>query len=283
MRCCSTFASLIVLAVTVMLLLTGCVQMRNAVSPTPAEAPENKPVVIGEAVCATKIKGTGKQTGRIDLNGDGVVDTVRFTCREEAGNFTLYVNDALIIGEGENLYGYCKVVDIDTSDSLKEISVGEAGGSGDSATAFYYYDGERIIAMGKIQGSGSGDVLKIDGSGVVTAKTRGKTLHTWFYPAFYKLSEDHLLERIPQEMYEMNHKVRVIKEFELQKSRTDPETAVVLQPGEEAVILASDDKEWCLVQNSKGVRGWFAYEKYDTIKGTKLRVRDVFEGLCYAD
>ncbi|MEW6572403.1 MAG: SH3 domain-containing protein [Bacillota bacterium] len=278
-----TFTSFLALAIAVASVFCGCGQKQNLIGTTPPEAPKNKPVVIEESPMATKIKGTGKDTGHVDLNGDGAVDTIRFTCREEAGDFTLYVNDAFVIGEGENLDGYCKVVDIDASDSVKEIAVGEAGPSDDYATAFYYYDGERVIPMGKIPGSEAGNVLKIDGSGKVATKTRGKTLHTWFYPDFYKLSEGHLLERIPQEMYEMNHKVRVIKEIKLQKSPTSTETAVVLLPGEEVVILASDDREWCLVENSKGIRGWFAFEKYDTIKGTEMSVRDVFEGLCYAD
>lgn len=275
--------SFFVLVLALGTVLAGCVQTKNRPGPLPQEAPRNRPVLIEESPKNTKIKGTGEDTGHVDLNGDGVVDTIRFTCREEAGDFTLYVNDAFVIGEGENLDGYCRVVDIDAEDNVKEISVGEAGPSDDYATAFYYYDGKRVIPMGKIQGSEFGNVLKIDGSGELATKTRGKTLHTWFYPDFYRLSEEHLLERIPQELYDMNCKVRVKKEFKLQKSRTSTETAVVLQPGEEVVILASDDKEWCLVQNSKGARGWFAFEKYDNIKGTEMSVRDVFEGLCYAD
>ncbi|MEW6447106.1 MAG: hypothetical protein AB1426_03325 [Bacillota bacterium] len=283
MKCRLTIALFVVLVAAVLTLLSGCWQKQNRLGTAPQEEPKNKPVVFENTLKATKIGRTGQGTGYVDLNGDGVVDTIRFTCREEGGDFTLYVNDAFVIGEGENLDGYCKVVDIDANDSFKEISVGETGRDDGYSVAFYYYNGERVIPMGKIEGSESADVLKTDGSGIVATKTRGKTLHTWFYPDFYRLSDAHLLERIPQELYEMNHKVRVVKEFKLQKSRTDPETAVVLQPGEEAVILASDDKEWCLVQNSRGVKGWFSFEKYDIIKGTKMSIRDVFEGLRYTD
>lgn len=221
-----------------------------------------------------------------DLNGEGKKDKISFKCSED--EFTLTINGASIKGSGDMLDGKYKIVDIDTKDKIQEISISESGSSDDYATAFYYYNGKKIVFMGKVQGSDSmnNDILgsiKINGKGTVIARTRGQILHTWFYDDPYKLTKSHTLARVPQDLYQMNAQVKVIKPLALQKSRTNSETAVTLQTGETVIILASDDKQWCLVQNSKGAKGWFAVEDFDKIKGTNLRASEVFEGLCYAD
>ncbi|MEW6182130.1 MAG: stalk domain-containing protein [Bacillota bacterium] len=238
-------------------------------------------VTVSSPESMATARGTGEAC-RFDLNGDGELDTIKFNCLEGGESYTLNVNNLSVTGQGDNLDGLCQIVDVDSKDKLKEITVSESGPSDDYATAFYYYDGERIVSMGRVEGSAS-TFLKVDGSGTVETKTRGATIHTWFYPDYYRLSGTHLLERVPQELYEMNHKVRVKRELALQKSRAGGITGVVLIPGEEAVLVGSDDKGWCLVENSEGMRGWFAYEGYNTISGTQLTTEDVFEGLCYAD
>ncbi|MBE0448456.1 MAG: SH3 domain-containing protein [Actinobacteria bacterium] len=231
------------------------------------------------------------QSAKVDLNGDGVIDIIRFDCPllDESivvrDTYTLYINNSSVRGEGSNLDGYFRIVDIDQRDNVKEISVGESGPSDDYATAFYYYDGNKIVFMGKVQGADNelAKDIKIDGSGTLHTRTRGEILHTWFYPDSYRLSKAHTLERISQDLYEMNWKVKVVKELPLQTSRTNPKTSVVLQPGEEVTILKSDDKEWCLVENSKGIKGWFAVEDFSVIKGTGLEASRFFEGLSGAD
>jgi predicted secreted protein len=239
-------------------------------------------VVVTSPQNPATIKGLG-EAFQFDLNGDGTPETIRFHCLEGGDRYTLSVNDVYVTGEGNNLDGWCTVINIDATDKFSEIAVSESGPSSDDATTFYYYDGGQIIRMGKIEGSFS-NFLKIDGSGWVETKTRGKTIHTWFYPDFYKLSSAHLLEKVPRDLCEMNHKVTVIREFPLQKSREDTSIAMVLKPGEEAVFVSSDDKNWCLVQVADGRRGWFSYEGYNKISGVEeLRISDIFEGLCYAD
>lgn len=231
-------------------------------------------VVYGDKIDYTKI----------DLNGDGITDTIKFSIDDPyKNNYTLSVNDVILPAMGDNLDGYCKIVDIDTKDKIKEIIVCESGPSGDYATAFYYYDGKRLIPMGKIQGALSNKALKINGSGIIKTTTRGKILQTWFYPDTYIIGAKHLLKHIDQDTYQMNTKVKVKKALALQKSRNNKQTTFILKPGEEATILSSDNKEWCLVRNSKGEQGWFAVDDYIKIRRTGLPASEFFEGLCNAD
>lgn len=261
-----------------MILLTGC---------SVKEDPDSKsePTIKSEAQTQNQIENDNikqeNQTDNIDLDGNGIQDKIILECQPGGNDFTLTVNDISVSGQGDNLDGYFKIIDIDTTDKLKEISISESGPSSDEKTTFYFYDGKELMFIGKIQGSNSS--IKILGNGKVIANTRGKILQTWFYEEPYKLSELHMLERMSQELYQMNSKVRVQKQLGLFISRISSEIDIVLQEGEEIIILSSDDKNWCLVENSKGERGWFAVDNFDQIRGSNWRASEVFEGLCYAD
>lgn len=242
------------------------------------ESPKLAPSVKRDTLSVSE--KTKNQIDGIDLNGDGIVDIIRFGCVKGGDTFSLVINNSAITGNGSTLDGYYKIVDIDSTDHIKEISISESGPSNDYATQFYYYDGQNICSLGKIEGSHE---VKIDGSGIVRTQTRGGILHTWFYPDSYKLSEDHTLEHIDQDLYVMNCMVTMRESLPLQKARGDPEVIVVLAPGEVVKILATDNKEWCLVENSKGIKGWFAVDGYDKIRGINKHGHEVFYGLSYAD
>lgn len=217
-----------------------------------------------------------------DLNSDGIMDQISFQTPKTLHSFTLQVNDALLEENGQNLKTYIEIVDIDPYDSLKEIAVSDYGPSSDYRTFFYFYDGKNLISMGETSGVPGID-MTFPGDGTFTTQTRGQILQTWFYEDQFKLTSDHLIENIPQDLYEMNTPVTVLQSIPLQKSRTDSEQIAVLEVGESATILSSDNKEWCLVETSTGVQGWFAVENFNIIKGTNLSATDVFEGLSMAD
>lgn len=226
-------------------------------------------------------KNIESNTATIDLNRDGIKDRIRLECEPGDDSYTLTINGLSVTGGGNNLDGMMFVCDIDSRDDYKEIAITESGPSSDDATYFYYYDGSSINFMGRTQGSHY--VLKITGSGVFTTKTRGAILQTWFYTDHYRLSSSHELEIVPRELYKMNSQVIVKKQLKLQKSRTDQETAVVLEPDEEVTLTACDNKEWCEVKNAKGIKGWFAVDDYYTMRGTDFNASDYFEGLSFAD
>jgi len=220
------------------------------------------------------------KTAAEDLNGDGNRDQIKLECVPGSDVFTLYINDFLLGGKGCNIDGVMYLCDIDPEDPFKEIAITESGPSADEATYFYYYDGTKINFMGKIQGSQYN--IKITGSGMLTTGSRGHILQTWFYKDRYRLSANHELENIPQELYSMNTMVIVKKEMLLQRSPVDTSTVVRLEPGEVVLIAACDNKEWCLVETSSGERGWFAVDGYNKIRGTSFDADEYFIGLCHA-
>jgi len=233
----------------------------------------------------TEITNDSKSTISIDLNDDRVIDQISYQISRAKGEmdlFLLHVNGLRVEIEGENLKSDIEIVDIDPTDSFKEIAVSDYGPSNDYRTFFYFYDGKNLISMGKTQGI-PGLNMTFPGDGTFTTQTRGEILQTWFYEDQFRLTDAHLLENIPQDLYEMNTPIIVLQSIPLQKSRTDTEQVAMLEIGEIATILSSDNKEWCLVETSTGVQGWFAVENFNIIKDTNLSSTDVFEGLSMAD
>ena len=228
-----------------------------------------------------------------DLNSDGIQDKIILTLEDSYHNkYALQVNDLIIDTLGDNIEPNFNIIDIDASDKYKEIAVSEYGPSSDDATTFYFFNGKEIIPMGKIGGffgiyySYGNDAMgemKINGSGEISTRTRGKILQTWFYQDEFRLSDKHLLLNVPKDLYKMNTEVEVIKEISLQKSRNDTAAVLSLKPGEKATIVSSDNRTWCLVRNDEGETGWFAVVGYDTIKNIGLSASEVFNGLCHAD
>jgi tetratricopeptide (TPR) repeat protein len=217
----------------------------------------------------------------IDLNGDGILDEIHLDYTPyEYGVFRLTINDTFVEAEGENLDGIIYKCNIDASDPYKAIAITEAGPSDDYITYFFYYDGMQIHSMGEI---GGGDhTIAADGSGILSTKERGWVLHTWFYPIEYRLTPDRRLEAIPTPLYTMKTIVKAAKQVPLQKSPTDPAVSVTLHPGEDALIYATDNKEWLLIVNQDGLEGWLSMEDYYELQGNDW-TNQVFEGLNYAD
>jgi hypothetical protein len=218
---------------------------------------------------------------KVDLNGDGIMETVRIEVNQEKSRYTLFVNDVKVSGAGEELAGGFVLVDLDKSDLFQEIAVSEHGPSDDPRTTFYYFDGKQLLPMGSIEGLVQ--AMEFDGKGGFTAPARGQILQTWFYPKSYRLGESRLLVHVPQELYPMNTKVKVIKAVPLRRDRQKEIFNVILGVGETATILSSDDKEWCLVENSKGVKGWIRIYNFNIIGGLNKPATDYFTGLFNAD
>lgn len=248
-------------------------------------------VFLGFSGCASRSEQWDSRQSDVDLDGDGKMDEIGFSLDETASDFTLSVNGARITGHGSNVESSFGILDIDARDSYKEIAVSERGPSADFFTSFYYYDGRGVVFMGKTAGLHHDleDMKGIDfnGDGIFVTQTRaGGCLQTWFYSDQYVLDLAHLVLNVPQDLYEMNSRVTVLKPIPLRASRTDPEVVANLEVGEVVTILSSDETGWYLVENSKGVRGWFEI-KFDVfcgkISGTDLSSGEVFEGLSFAD
>lgn len=231
-----------------------------------------------------------------DINGDGKKDTIKiFFPYDPDGyyDYTLQVNDTLANFWGDMVVPDFSIVDIKSDDGIKEMAVRELGPSDDPMTTFYKYDGKQIIQIGRIEGfygeypgwmeeAPIGSV-RIDGSGIIKTVSRGDIPHTWYYEDKYKLANDHLLKKIPKELYEMDYTVTVLKPITLKKSMGSKENGITLNLGETVKLDKTDNKKWCSVVNPNVEVGWFEIYDYSIIKGLDLSADQVFNGLGFAD
>ena len=236
--------------------LAGALLVAVTAACPPSRVPTESPLRIGTAV-------------HCDLDGDAVAD--RIEIRAAGDDFEIRIGPARLRGHGSNLDSTFAIVDIDSMDGRREIALTEQGPSDDYATHFFTLDGDSVLAMGTLPGSYE---VTFDGSGIVRTMARGRILHTWFHPAYWRLDPSHRLVEIELPLYAMNTSVRVLRPLTLRRSPTDARSGPRLLAGEQATILGSDDVRWCLVRAASGATGWFAVDELD---------RDTFEGLSYAD
>ena len=221
----------------------------------------------------------------VDLNGDKRNEYLIFCCYKlfnsySYSRFVLEINKDMIVQPGDNLDGNFRIVDIDSNDKYTEIAIPESGPSDDYATHFFCFKDNKIISMGKLPGT---YILNIDGSGIIKTRKRGEILCTWFFPAQYKLDENHCLQLVEEEIYEMYQRVTLKDTLVLQKSPDNPQIITTLYSKDKVTIIGCDNKKWCLVETGNGLKGWFAVEGRSQIAGTDKHVNEIFDGLFNAD
>jgi hypothetical protein len=224
----------------------------------------------------------GYTSTSVDLNGDGVKEKIKLKLNVDAdyfGEYSLYINNRVVTNYCEAIEGNFRIVDINPKDKYKEIAIQEYGPSDDYSMTFYSYDGKKITSVGTLYGYGT----SLNGTGSVFTNSRGAILCTWFYKNYYKLSSKHVLTRVPQKLYTMNLKATVKIPISLKTSQTNSKVKVTLKKGEKVTIVSTDGKRWCLVKNSKGVKGWFSVKNFYYIEGTRYTADQVFGGLPYYD
>lgn len=212
----------------------------------------------------------------IDLNGDGTSERVVLTVAEDNINgdiVTLSVNDSSVEIEGNNNQGYFGVVDLNTTDSWKEIAISDLGPSSDFTTEFFRFDGSKLVKIGSTQGLFEGMVF--DGAGKLTTTTRGLILDTWFFADDYMLIDGEL-QHVDKEFYPRldDMKVTMSSATDFQVSPTDPLIAFSTVANDVITIVGCDNVEWCKARNASNVEGWFSVKTADL---------SVFEGLSNAD
>lgn len=217
----------------------------------------------------------------VDLDGDGTPDSIAFECHSNGDEFTVTVNGIRYDGRGESIAGTYAIVDIDSTDGVREIAVPEYGPSDDEATTFLLYRQGKIFKIGKIPWRG--DTPHVDGSGIIHTMVRGSILHTWFFPAAFTLSREHTLRMVEQPLYPMGTKCTVRRSFPLRASPTDSTIVATPGAGETFTIVASDNTRWCVVQTSMGTWGWFELDRYDTVLPHRMRADELMDGLSHAD
>jgi hypothetical protein len=213
-----------------------------------------------------------------DLNGDGAEEKIIYRkSRQE-----LIINNKTIKLNLEDLADSFAIVDLDQKDKFKEILISDYGPSDDYSTWYYYFDGTNIVKMGETEGLFDSGI-NFDGSGRITASTRGHILQTWFFDKNFQLSKEHKLAEVFQELYPTDYDVSLKIPLKLYKNRTDSVPSLLVSKSQVVKIIGTDDKEWCLIKTANGTKGWIGVDDYSTIRNNGLPAWEVFEGLCYAD
>ncbi|MDP4090263.1 MAG: SH3 domain-containing protein [Bacillota bacterium] len=221
-----------------------------------------------------------------DMDGDGKADEIRFNIL----NGVLSINGEYInTVECSGLLDF-NIVDLDKSDGHKEVYLRYFGEDDTNTHLFFNYEQGTINAVGLVQ---HGEPT-IDGSGKAVFKnTLTQFFETSAVDMDYRYFKDNVLRIQPKDMYEManingdNNKagnyqiIKAKKKLNIYKEKDSKEVSAVLAVGEEVKLIGSDLKNWVLVENSKGVRGWFQVDGI-VVKELNLPSYDVFDKLNFA-
>jgi len=226
----------------------------------------------------------------VDLDGDGTVEHIALTIggdTETGITATITVNNTsdTIAGSDGQPDGYFGIVDINSSDKLKEIAVGFGGHDGQQGAAFYHWHDGALVKFGtKDLTVGSWEETAFPGDGFISVMTRAMVLDTWFYNAQYRLDGDRLIE-VPQTFYtrlDQTNLVTALVPQTYQVSPTNTAVSMTLAEGEEAAVLgcnrvesAPDQSTWCQMKDTAGNTGWF---NADTIN-----MQEDYFGFSFAD
>ncbi|MCX7747366.1 MAG: YARHG domain-containing protein [Clostridia bacterium] len=126
----------------------------------------------------------------IDIDGDGQDESMEYTAKN--GEFSLKVNGKLVASKtGDNFADRIKIIDIDYSDSYKEVAVYDDGPSDDPKWNIYAKVEDNFKEVGEINSY----TLDTDGSG----KFRGSFDDVWcFKPevilGYWEINSNHELE-----------------------------------------------------------------------------------------
>ena len=239
----------------------------------------------------------GNDKGRIinnisnfDVNGDGKIDNIKYTV--EKGNpgsmdtYTLTINGLTIKEKEGGVQRLLHIIDINENDTTKEIAIQEYGDSDYWHTSFYYYNEQKIISMGKIEGL-CGTYKSLNGKGIVFGTTRCNILQTWEFKDEYRLTSKHLFEHVDKLYYLANQlnpntPITVLKSIHLLESPNSKKVIVKLKIGEKVDIIGANNKGWCLLKTTIGKTGWLAVDKDNKVKELGIYAQQVFDCLWIA-
>jgi len=265
------------LAVLILSLTAGCSNKPETDS-IPSASVKKPPT---SSVTEPFIPKTSKTT-IVDLDGDNVQDTVMFSL--DAMSFDRYlitVNNCSLICQGSSVSDSILIIDIDTADVFKEIAVG--GGEPDDSylTAIYWYNGNKIDSVGIVEEEYS--EYMIPGNRKISTTKRTDFLGTHGYRVTCYLEPDHKLYEMPEKWTEEDIELTLKTTIPLWRYINDSNPKIQLKEGDKIVVLVSDRERACLVETSKGKRGWLIVGKNGKVNGTEYGLDQAFDGIHYAN
>lgn len=216
----------------------------------------------------------------IDLDGNGLKDSITFNTTHQ--NYQITINGITINGQGDCVIDSFAVVDIDNKDKVKEIVISELGPSDDPNSTFFFYNGTEIKQIGKVYSLFYRGIT-FDGLGKINVRSRGAFLQTWFFNIKYQLSSEHMLMKIPNQIYKTDYSLFLKQSLKLYNDRDENCDFVIIESTTIINIIGTDNKKWCFVETENGIKGWFYVDNYYFINGTGVEAFKIFYGLSYAD
>lgn len=219
-----------------------------------------------------------------DIDGDGKEDDIKF----DPLRSILSINDVSIFVPRGLDFKEFNITDIYSKDNEKEIYIWYSGANDYSQHSIYKYKNGKITNLLTHHGT-----PVIGGSGKVTFKNSisqfFQTHSTDFEYQYYK---DNSLRLINKELYDAKktkedngtYSYQIIKpkkQLKIYKDKNSKEVAAVLKVGEKVKLIGYDEKNWVLVENSQGIRGWFEVN-LATVKELNIFSGEAFEGLFFA-
>ena len=201
-----------------------------------------------------------------DLNGDGMVESIRITEQGAAGEFILYIDKAKITRTfecGEAISGF-SVVDINKADKYTEIAVHTPGPSDDDEYYIFWYDGKTIHEMGYLSRWPT-----FYGNGIVNVDS---WMDFWAKRDKYVLNnKTRKLDHVPQDLYYVGVEANVRETFPIYRTKSKSDIVANLKVNSTCLILVCDTspakntENWYLIKSSSGLVGWanerIVYEK----------------------
>lgn len=247
-----------------------------------------------------------------DLDGDGKEELIQFDAHGY-DEYTLHVNDKSITAQGDNLLGYCSVIDLDTSDSQCEIMVRSMGPSNDDSFQLFRWKDGNIELIGEAAGL----LDQVRGNGYCSVWIRAHILQTWYLQDLYKLNDEGIFTDVEQDYFPLAAEIELsdgkvffreippdfsrnreegiymydytiqtmLRDLPVVAAPGESQPVGVLKKGELAVLLGSDNRQWVKIQGESGVTGWFEVRNFNevVVDGKGYNAGEFFDRLSYAD
>ena len=247
----------------------------------------------------------------LDLDGDGVEDTIYYSIRPTQmtsnGSYDMAMPESLTINgveylqtEAENTLSHYGIwlenpdvacyylVDLDTSDSYREIALADWGNNDWRTTHFFRFDGADLTYLGWASGFPDDHTTQFHGDGSITAMTRLDVMQTWSGLRTYRLENDQL-QQVDGEfcvpVLPDGWKVTLRRELTVYERPDRSSGQLTLSPASTALSFPSTDGEhWVEIQCANGDTGWAYFpEIFQVESGSQaLDADEVFGNLFLA-
>lgn len=236
----------------------------------------------------------------VNLDGNGV-KAVKYTVAQETddqGSVTdTYVSEFTIDGKdfterlsklgvvfhtpGTDCF---YIVDLDASDSYKEIALYGEGEDGEPITYFLRYRDGGLSLVGSVTDNPVSDTCHFqnDGetNGGIVASFKLSVLQQWYAQGYWRLSDGGKLSYEPQSIYYpvRTYEAELLCELPVYTAQDREGEKFTVKPGK-VTFTATDNKNWVQLETQDNVLGWFYVENYDTIADVGKKAEEVFNFL----